>query len=275
MLAKAAAGIVGAVFGVGPGTIPGTIPAHEPNASSASAANGAANGAESAGGSPEDPDRPTKKARRSSGRASLRPTDEDYVDISSVKSLGAGRKRKTPVKKYEVETVVERRQAEDGSGFEFLVKWKGYPSEENTWEPQCNLSSAKVAIKALEERQLEGPGKRNKILTDSAKSGPGTEAMDEEVAVDTASAQLPSDAAGKPSNDAAGVALLRARKTRQDWTEGEKEQLVGLVRENGPGSWDDKALQLGTGEPPTFVASFASFASVVPVSPISPCVSGR
>ena len=57
--------------------------------------------------------------------------------------------------------------------------------------------------------------------------------------------------------------------------EGEKEQLVGLVRENGPGSWDDKALQLGTGEPPTFVASFASFASVVPVSPISPCVSGR
>ena len=57
------------------------------------------------------------------------------------------------VKKYEVETVDERRQAEDGSGFEFLVKWKGYPSEENTWEPECNLSSAKDAIKALEERQ--------------------------------------------------------------------------------------------------------------------------
>ena len=128
-----------------------------------------------------------------------------------------------------------------------LVKWKGYPSEDIT----CNLSSAQAAIKAMEERQLEGPGKLNKILTYSAESEPGTEAMDEAVVVDTASAQLPSDAAGKPSNDAAGVAGPRARMPRQDWTEGEKEQLVGLVREKGPGSWDDKALQLGTGESST------------------------
>ena len=109
-----------------------------------------------------------------------------------------------------------------------LVKWKGYPSEDIT----CNLSSAQAAIKALEERQLEGPGKP----TDSAESEPGTEAMDEAGVVDTASAQLPSDAAGKPSNDTAGVAPRgRGSHGMGRWTEGEKEQSVGLVRENGPG----------------------------------------
>ena len=118
-----------------------------------------------------------------------------------------------------------------------LVKWKGYPSEDIT----CNLSSAQAAIKAMEERQLEGPGKLNKILTDSAESEPGTEAMDEAGVVDTASAQLPSDAAGKPSNDTAGVAPRgRGSHGMGRWAEMEKEQLV--VRENGPGSWDDKAL---------------------------------
>jgi chromobox protein 1 len=41
------------------------------------------------------------------------------------------------VKEYEVEKVIDDRIRKGKQ--EFLVKWKGYPSEENTWEPYNNL----------------------------------------------------------------------------------------------------------------------------------------
>ena len=44
---------------------------------------------------------------------------------------------KKRVKEYEVEKVIDDRIRKGKQ--EFLVKWKGYPSEENTWEPYNNL----------------------------------------------------------------------------------------------------------------------------------------
>jgi hypothetical protein len=34
---------------------------------------------------------------------------------------------------YEVEAIVRNRKI--GKGFQYKVKWKGYPNSENTWEP--------------------------------------------------------------------------------------------------------------------------------------------
>jgi hypothetical protein len=41
---------------------------------------------------------------------------------------------------YEVDHIVERRETEGGQ-WEYLVKWRGYPEEENSWEPGPNISA--------------------------------------------------------------------------------------------------------------------------------------
>jgi hypothetical protein len=39
---------------------------------------------------------------------------------------------------YEVEEIVKHRHM--GQGNQYLIKWKGYPHSENTWEPERNLT---------------------------------------------------------------------------------------------------------------------------------------
>ena len=39
---------------------------------------------------------------------------------------------------YEVETIVKHRRR--GRGYQYFIKWKGYPIEEATWEPEVNIS---------------------------------------------------------------------------------------------------------------------------------------
>lgn len=45
---------------------------------------------------------------------------------------------------YEVETILESRKR--GRGMQYLVKWKGYPYSENTWEPAASLKNAQDAL---------------------------------------------------------------------------------------------------------------------------------
>lgn len=37
----------------------------------------------------------------------------------------------------------------------YLVKWKGYPSSQNTWEPKENLSHASELLKAFDGKKQE------------------------------------------------------------------------------------------------------------------------
>src|ERR1700674_2328212 len=46
---------------------------------------------------------------------------------------------------YEVESILKTRRW--GSGVRFLVHWKGYPHEDDTWEPKSNLGNAEEALK--------------------------------------------------------------------------------------------------------------------------------
>ncbi|KAF8750839.1 reverse transcriptase [Rhizoctonia solani] len=50
---------------------------------------------------------------------------------------------------YKVEGITDTEE-QNGKWF-FRVKWKGYGSEENTWEPQENLKNAGKILKKYEE----------------------------------------------------------------------------------------------------------------------------
>ena len=50
---------------------------------------------------------------------------------------------------YEVEKIVDKRTNVYGL-VEYFVKWKGYPSSENTWEPKKNLKRLEHLIKEFE-----------------------------------------------------------------------------------------------------------------------------
>lgn len=52
---------------------------------------------------------------------------------------------------YEVEEVVRSRMDPQGHR-EYLVKWKGYTTKNNTWEPEENLANAWDAITRFDEK---------------------------------------------------------------------------------------------------------------------------
>ncbi|KAF8761035.1 reverse transcriptase [Rhizoctonia solani] len=54
---------------------------------------------------------------------------------------------------YEVEGIMDMEKR--GKKWFFRVKWKGYGSEENTWEPRENLRNAEKILKKFEKEMKE------------------------------------------------------------------------------------------------------------------------
>lgn len=52
---------------------------------------------------------------------------------------------------FVVEKIVSRRFNPRKKQYEYLLKWEGYPSEQNTWEPAENLEACQHLLKAFEE----------------------------------------------------------------------------------------------------------------------------
>src|SRR3979490_568157 len=47
---------------------------------------------------------------------------------------------------YEVESIISHRQ--QGRGYAFLIKWKGYSTAENTWEPERNVTNSQNLLQS-------------------------------------------------------------------------------------------------------------------------------
>jgi len=56
---------------------------------------------------------------------------------------------------FEVEEILDSRFYRNQ--LQYLVKWKGYPSEDNTWEPERNLKRAKEEIAAFHNAYPSAP----------------------------------------------------------------------------------------------------------------------
>ena len=50
---------------------------------------------------------------------------------------------------YEIDRIVAHRG--NGKNRQYLTAWKGYPSSENTWEPESNLRHAPLLLKAYKK----------------------------------------------------------------------------------------------------------------------------
>lgn len=68
-----------------------------------------------------------------------------------------------------VERVVARRFNQKKRQFEYLLKWEGYPPEQNTWEPADNMSACAHLIKQYEDTLI----KNGTASTPGKRSGPG------------------------------------------------------------------------------------------------------
>ena len=51
---------------------------------------------------------------------------------------------------FTVERIIEKKR--EGKKLFYLVKWEGYPEEQNTWEPVSNLSNVKDMIREFEKK---------------------------------------------------------------------------------------------------------------------------
>ncbi len=110
---------------------------------------------------PLSPNKPalTGKRRHRSHRTSFSNSTEPPQQILTAKKFRQGRTPKIKVSKkkssnaddvWEVEEVVGSLIEADTYIHYYQVKWKGYSSKENTWEPKKHLSNCHEAIERFE-----------------------------------------------------------------------------------------------------------------------------
>lgn len=87
-------------------------------------------------------------------------SNQNYVNLSSGKKLGniarkSFRKQK-PTKKTDIFEVAKLlNHKEENNKRSFLVRWKGYDSDNDTWEKESNLNCPRILKAYLKKRNIQ------------------------------------------------------------------------------------------------------------------------
>ena len=76
---------------------------------------------------------------------------------------------------YTVERIVDKKKV--GQKTHYLVKWEGYNSDQNTWEPLQNLKNVRDLLKKFNtgQQQITGEGQEKEVeMTNMSKEGMGS-----------------------------------------------------------------------------------------------------
>jgi hypothetical protein len=57
---------------------------------------------------------------------------------------------------YEVEKILNSRKV--GRQLQYLIRWKGYGPEEDTWQPKADVANAPELVRRFHQQHLEAPG---------------------------------------------------------------------------------------------------------------------
>jgi hypothetical protein len=79
-----------------------------------------------------------------------RPPAKEAKAAKPAKAAAAG--GKASKQEWEVEQIVDSMIDEETMEHFFRVKWKGYSSKDNTWEPKKNLVNCKDLLEAYEKK---------------------------------------------------------------------------------------------------------------------------
>jgi len=119
------------------------------------------------------PKDPTKKAEKKVvSKKRTRSASSSPKKATKAKTQPKSPKKKAK-KEYTVEKIVDEKTTTKGK--EYLVKWVGYASNRNTWEPKENLTHCDQALQEFKASQKDGtapPNKKQKSPSKNVKSSP-------------------------------------------------------------------------------------------------------
>lgn len=97
--------------------------------------------------------KPVKETSESVRTAQERVPPEERIARRTERSgVGSGAGADAEVGEYVVEKILAKRFNPRRKQYEYLLKWEGYPHEQNTWEPVENMETCKHLLEAFEKQ---------------------------------------------------------------------------------------------------------------------------
>ena len=112
---------------------------------------------------------------------------------------------------FEVETIVGRR-AKAGV-VEYRVKWRGFPSSDNSWEPADNLTACKAAIDRFNKEEIDKTRQRQAQRSAAPKAAAPASSS---ASASAAPAAAPSDSDSDSDSGKSAYELAREQKIREN-----------------------------------------------------------
>jgi len=167
--------------------------------------------------------------------------DEGEEEEKPKKNKKKGKKKKKAEAEYEVESIVSKRESDEGK-VEYLVKWKGWNASDNTWEPVDNLQSSQELIDEFEgktedaEEMKEAPEKveesgEKESATDETVDNETKAAAEPAVAVEEKIETESEENAEEPTESEAKMEEVLVEESEEDEKKARMKEVERKVRE--------------------------------------------